>query len=407
MNMKIAVIGGGASGMVTAYLLDKQGHFVTVVEEQPMLGGHIRTLNKNVKASHTDCEFLLESGVLEFPVAFHSFLDLMQELEVELEPVQVGSGLFLADGRHFLSAVMIQKNFTGLQRLIEYLRIDTLYARSAGLWITLHSAQAKELHDHPMSYYLEPKCIRCDWLKLLTMYSYSMPLELIDDFPAELVIPALRNYVFAKWVRIKGGVYSYIEKILARFRGKILLNTKITEIRRIDTSVQIQLSDGRIEIFDKVVFATPPDRILKLLVDPTFEESKRFSAWQSNHAQTIIHTDTSMYNQYGIKQASEFDFFQMSDGWGYNASLNQLCGLRSPQQYSLAFHLDQAIATDKIIHVQKHDTPLYTVEALHYRNEVMETNGENHTYYAGAYLGDGLHEGAIASAMRVAQLIGV
>ena len=36
--MKIAVIGGGASGMVTAYLLDKQGHFVTVFEEQPILG---------------------------------------------------------------------------------------------------------------------------------------------------------------------------------------------------------------------------------------------------------------------------------------------------------------------------------------------------------------------------------
>jgi predicted NAD/FAD-binding protein len=47
------------------------------------------------------------------------------------------------------------------------------------------------------------------------------------------------------------------------------------------------------------------------------------------------------------------------------------------------------------------------VEALHYRNEVIDTNGENHTYYAGAYLGDGLHEGAIASAMRVAQLIGM
>lgn len=405
--MKIAVIGGGASGMVTAYLLDKQGHFVTVVEEQPILGGHIRTLNKNVQASHTDCEFLLESGVLEFPVAFHSFLDLMQELEVELEPVQVGSGLFLADGRHFLSAVMIQKNFTGLQRLIEYLRIDTIYVRSAGLWIALHSAQVKELRDRPMSYYLKPECIRCDWLKLLTMYSYSMSFDLIDHVPAELVIPALRDYVFTKWVRIKGGVYSYIEKILAKFRGKILLNTKIIEIKRIDTSVQIQFADGRIELFDKVVFATPPDRVLKLLVDPTFEESKRFSAWQSNHAQTIIHTDTSMYTQYGIKQASEFDFFQTSDDWGYNASLNQLCGLRSPQQYSLAFHLDRAIAQDKIIHVQQHDTPLYTVEALHYRNEVMETNGENHTYHVGAYLGDGLHEGAIASAMRVAKLIGL
>jgi phytoene dehydrogenase-like protein len=42
--MKIAVIGGGASGMVSAYLLDKQGHHVTVFERQPMLGGHIWTL---------------------------------------------------------------------------------------------------------------------------------------------------------------------------------------------------------------------------------------------------------------------------------------------------------------------------------------------------------------------------
>jgi glycine/D-amino acid oxidase-like deaminating enzyme len=47
--MKIAVIGGGASGLVSAYLLDKQGHHVSVFERQPMLGGHIRTLNKNVK----------------------------------------------------------------------------------------------------------------------------------------------------------------------------------------------------------------------------------------------------------------------------------------------------------------------------------------------------------------------
>ena len=29
--MKIAVIGGGASGMVTAYRLDKQGHLVHCV----------------------------------------------------------------------------------------------------------------------------------------------------------------------------------------------------------------------------------------------------------------------------------------------------------------------------------------------------------------------------------------
>jgi predicted NAD/FAD-binding protein len=86
--------------------------------------------------------------------------------------------------------------------------------------------------------------------------------------------------------------------------------------------------------------------------------------------------------------------------------LNQLCGISSPREYSLAFQLQESIAKKDIIHIQKHHTPLYTVESFRYRDEVIETNGENNTYHAGAYLGDGLHEGAITSALRVAKLIG-
>ena len=111
--MRIALIGGGASGMSTAYLLDRQGHHVTVFEREPMLGGHIRTLNKNVKPNRSDCSERLESGVLEFPDAFHNFVALMKDLEIELVPVNVGSSLFPIDGSHFLSGVMIDKNYTG------------------------------------------------------------------------------------------------------------------------------------------------------------------------------------------------------------------------------------------------------------------------------------------------------
>ena len=404
--MKIAIVGGGASGMVTAYLLDKNGHHVTVFEKQPILGGHIRTLNKNVKPNHSKCDHFLEAGVLEFPVEFHNFLNLMKELEVELEPVYIGSALFLKDGRHFLSAGMIRKNFTGVQQIIEYLRLDTLYARSAGLWVKTQFSTMQDFYDQPMSRHLKRQCIRNCWLKLLTMYSYSMPFELIDDFPAELAIPALRAYIFVNWVRIKGGVYSYIEKILGRFKGEILLNVEVAEISRQMNSVKIGLSNGVKHLFDKVVFATPPDQVMKLLSDPTSEEIKRFSAWKENQAKTVIHTDTSMYARYGIKQFSEFDFFQTDSGWGYNAYLNQLCGISSSLQYSLAFNLDTLIAKDKILHIQEHHTPLYTVESFRYRDEVVTANGENNTYHAGAYLGDGLHEGAITSAIRVAQLIG-
>ncbi|MEG4502265.1 FAD-dependent oxidoreductase [Microcoleus sp. F6_B4] len=404
--MRIAIVGGGASGMAAAYWLDKQGHHVTVLEKQPILGGHIRTLNKNVAPNQSECNEILENGVLEFPTVFYNFVALMQELGVELEPVQIGSALFLKDGHHFLSGVSIKKNFTGIQRLIEYLRLDSLYARSAAFILKMRFAKQHDFYDVPLSQSLKSCSIRNYWLKLLTMYSYSIPFELLDNFPAELAMPVLREYASVNWVRIKGGVYSYIEKILERFKGDIRLNVEIANIFRSADAVKLVLSNGENQEFDKVVFAMPPDQVMRLLSDPTEAETKRFSAWKANYATTVLHSDTSMYDRYRIRKLSEFDFFETDKGWGYNASLNQLCGISSPREYSLAFQLEESIDKKQIIHLQKHHTPLYTVESFRYRDEVIETNGENNTYHAGAYLGDGLHEGAITSALRVAKLIG-
>ncbi len=407
--MKIAIIGGGASGMITAYWLDRQGHAVTVYERQPMLGGHIRTLNQNIHAA-THCPELLEAGVLEFPVAFTNFLQLMQDLDIPLEPVEIGSGLFFQDGRHFLSPAMIAHNFQGWQKWREVLQIDALYASAIGLWLKTHLASPASLRGQPLATYLSTESARTTWVKLLTMYSYSMPYETIDNFPADLAIPALRQYVFSNWRRIKGGVYSYIAKILTRFRGEIYLNSEIRAIQRSNQAVQIdgKMAEGQsfYRQFDRVIFATPPDQVLRLLTDPRPEEVRRFQAWQPNYATTILHCDRQLYTSYGIQRGSEFDFFQTQAGWGYNAYLNRLCDLESNQAYSLAFNLPAAIDPAKIIHVQSHHTPFYTVAAFRYRDEVRATNGEHQTYHVGAYLGDGLHEGAVTSAMQVAQAIG-
>jgi predicted NAD/FAD-binding protein len=404
--MRIAVLGGGASGMVTAYLLDKQGHQVTVFERQSMLGGHIRTLNKNVKPNQSDSREILESGPLEFPTTFHNFVALMEELGVELVPVDIGSSLFPKNGGHFLSEIAIAKNFQGIQRLIEYLRFNSLYVRSAGLWLKTRFADMEDFYDQPLSHYLKDDSTGNLWLKLLTMYSYSMPFDQIDHFPAELAIPMLRDYLAVRWIRVEGGVYSYIEKILERFKGKVLLNVEISSIFRSPDAVKIERSCGETDEFNKVVFATPPDQVMALLTDPTDAEIKRFSAWKANYATTTVHTDTSMYDNHGIRHPSEFDFFQTNTRWGYNGCLNQLCGISSPQHHFLSFQLEELIASDRIIHIQQHHTPMYTTESFRYRDEIVATNGENNTYHAGAYLGDGLHEGAITSAFRVAQLIG-
>lgn len=404
--MKIAVIGGGASGMVSAYLLDKQGHQVSVFERQPILGGHIRTLNKNVQPDRSDCTEILESGVLEFPTAFTDFIILMKELDVELEPVSVGSGIFFNNGDRFLSPVTTNNNCSGIQQIIENLRFDTLYARSASLWLRIQLANLQHLAYLPLSTYLKQSGTRDTWLKLLVMYSYSIPFELIDDFPAELAISTLRAYISTNWVRVKGGVYTYIEKILERFKGEIVLDVEIDRIVRSPDGVKIIRSTGEIHEFDRVVFATPPDQVMALLADPTAAETKRFADWKANHITSVVHQDAGMYDRFGIHHPSEFDFFQTDTRWGYNGYLNQLCGISSPPHYFLSFQLEELIARSQIIHTQSHHTPFYTTKSFQYRDEVVATNGENHTYHAGAYLGDGLHGGAIISAVRVAKLIG-
>ncbi len=405
--MKIAIIGGGASGMISAYLLDQQGHKVTVYEKQTALGGHIRTLNQNV-SPQTVCSERLEMGVLEFSAEFTNFRRLMEDLDIPLETVEIGSGLFFRGGRHFLSPVMINNNFQGAQKWRELLRLEALYAQSLGLWIKTHWARIEQLASRPLSEYFSVENDQTTWLKVLTMYSYSMPYSTIDDFPAQLAIPALRRYVFGHWFRIKGGVYRYIKKILSRFSGEVALGAEIKAIHRRDEAVQIegQLGDRPFSRqFDKLVFAAPPDQFLRLVADPSADEVKRFRNWKPNYAQTVLHCDRALYNPYSIQRGSEFDFFQTDSGWGYNAYLNQLCGVMSQTSYSLAFNLEAALSPEKIIHIQQHHTPYYDVNSFRYRDQIVAANGENNTYHVGAYLSDGLHEGAVTSAMVVADAL--
>ena len=74
--------------------------------------------------------------------------------------------------------------------------------------------------------------------------------------------------------------------------------------------------------------------------------------------------------------------------------------------FGLAFGMDGEIDPDKVILRQEHHTPDYTVAAYRMRHEVIATNGELHTFHAGAWLGDGLHEGAVRSGLAVSRLLG-
>ncbi|NOQ16495.1 MAG: FAD-dependent oxidoreductase [Methyloprofundus sp.] len=409
--MKIAIIGGGAAGMTAAYLLDKV-HDVTLFEKAPILGGNIKTLNRNIHCDVLDNSITLDNGVVEFQRDnFPNFYKLMHDLQVQLEEVAISSELFLADGHYYKSAGAIRYGCkTKREQIITSLKQMPIMFSYLCFLARISSADQKSFRDRPVSDFLG-NSINARWQKMLLMYAYSMPYNMIDSFPAEIAIPLLRQSGMSiTWDRIVGGVYIYIEKILSRLQGSIHCNANIMGISRTATGVQIKFTNGEQQYYDKVIFATTPDQILALLQDPSENETKRFQAWQANVIDTCIHTDTSMYKHFGVSYFCEFDLFQnqKNGGGSYNAYLDRLCGVtpEADTHYSLAYNLEQQIDPKKIIDVQQHTTPSYNVEAIHYRQEVLQTNGENNTYHAGAYLFDGLHEGAIRSAFTVSNLLG-
>lgn len=404
--MHIVIIGGGAAGMATAHYLAST-HRVTVLERQSIVGGNIRTVNKNVTSAAIPADVILDSGVIEFH-RDHSpgFASLIGELGLHLDPVDGGStGLYLEDGRCFHMPGAIQKQNASLPaKIFAYSRLIWLLRHLVLVGIRMRRSEARP--DDPVSSFLDQDPVS-KWIRMLLMYGYSMPYAQIDRFPARIAIRTLKQgFIGTRWIRLRGGVYTYVEEIIERAGSRLSIQTNqtIKRVARRTGGIFIDCSAGLVTA-DRVVFAVPPDQVLDMLEDPDADERRWFATWQGNHATTVIHTDTSIYSAWGAGVFTEFDLFEKEGGndAGYNAYLNRLCGLPedSDEHYFLAYNMDDRIDPRKVLHRQRHYTPCYTAESLRYRDEIRRANGRNATYHAGAYLYNGLHEGAIQSALAI------
>ena len=409
--MHVVVIGGGGAGMATAHYL-AHAHQVTVLEKQPLLGGNIRTLNRNIETKSLPAGVFLDNGVIEFHRKHSPGLrSLVNELGLELEYFQGGSsGLYLEHGRsfHMPGAIQGQKRGAPTQTM-QYMKLVWLMRHLIPIFIRMRKARSDS--DCSVAAFLGQDTMS-RWLRMLLMYGYSIPYLQIDEFPARTAIPTLlQGFIGTEWVRLKGGVYRYVEKIIKQAGSRLTVKTgqRDLAVSRNASGVCVECSNGVIQA-DRLVFATPPDQVLSLLTDANSEERLWFANWQANYAQTVIHTDESIYADWALRGFTEFDVFEKEGGRdaGYNAWLNRLCGLPDGHEtnYFLAFNLEDRIDPQKVLDRQTHHTPLYTSRATAFIDEIKACNGSNNTFHAGAYLYNGLHEGAIQSALAIKSLFG-
>jgi predicted NAD/FAD-binding protein len=242
------------------------------------------------------------------------------------------------------------------------------------------------------------------------MYAYSTPYDEVARIAASMAVPMLRLFLRPnRWTRVPGGMSRYVDRVAQRLCGEIVLGARLRGVRRTKTGVDVVDEAGHTRRFDRVVLAVPPHRVLQVLLDPSDDERTNFESFAGRTVETWVHTDAPLHARFGATHRSEFDLFDLPNGvHGYDAYLNRLAGLptETPPHYSLAYGLDQFLDERSVIHRQRHDVAIYSDRALASRAAIDRAQGERSTYVVGAFLGDGLHEGAVRSALHVADRLG-
>ncbi len=401
--MKIAVIGSGVSGLGAAYLLSR-AHDVELFERDTRPGGHVNTVQH--RGLGLDTGFIVHN-VPNYPHLGRLFRELgvgVQESEMSFSVACGDCGLEWSGRRPFA-----QKRNAVSPRFHRLLLEVTRWLRTASS--TLDTSEGLSLGQYADRHGYSQR-FRTHFLVPLTSALWSTAPERALDFPAAHAIRFFDHHGMLgfgrfHWRTVSGGSRRYVDALLGRLRGTAHIGLGARSLRRTTDGVELTTEDGETRCFDKAVVATHADHAVALLADPSPAEQSALGAFAYTANETVLHTDVRFLPRAAGARAS----------WNYHVNgplkptvtyyLNKLQCLDADEHYCVTLNRAEEIDPERVIMRTVYDHPLFTLDTLRGQREVESLNGERHTLFAGAHLGNGFHEDGLASAVRAAAKLGV
>jgi predicted NAD/FAD-binding protein len=233
----------------------------------------------------------------------------------------------------------------------------------------------------------------------------------MHDFPARTFIQFFKNHGLLgvktqhQWLTVSGGSKNYVEKIKVHVSGRIILNSDIIGIRRHQDGVTLIHENGNETKYDKVVLAMHAPEALQLLEDVTSDENEILSAFPYKQNDAILHNDSkALYPDKEIYAAWNYKTGGKENAVTLSYWINQLQNLESKKEYFVS--LNETSELDDVIEKISYEHPQFDGKAIMMQSRRQEINGQNHTYFAGAYWRYGFHEDGLWSANTIAQEFG-
>lgn len=411
--MKIAVVGTGISGMVSAYLLSAD-HEVTVFEANDYVGGHTHTVDVDLEGQ----TYAVDTGFIVYnDWTYPNFIKLLDRLGVDSKPSVMGfsvrceeSGLEYNGGS--INGVFAQRSNIVSPAHWRMLADIARFFREARAFL-------EERHtEMSLGAFLEARSysarFRDKFIVPMMAAIWSTGPRDVAAFPARHFLAFFENHGLLsirhrpQWRVIKGGSRQYAEKLIAPFRDRIRLCTPVRNVRRFEDHVVLQPQGGPPERFEHVVIAAHSDQALALLEDPSDAEREILGAIPYTANDTVLHTDDSVLPTRKRAWAS-WNYHlprEMPDKALLTYNMNMLQGLDAPQVFCVTLNDPDTIDPGRIFKRFLYHHPVLSAGALAAQKRHREISGVRRTHYCGAYWGYGFHEHGVESALAACAWFG-
>ena len=411
MRKRIAVIGSGISGLSAAYHLRNQAD-VTLFEAGSYFGGHTHTVDVTLPSPQGMVTHGVDTGFLVFNErTYPGLIGLFAELQVQTSASDM--------------SFSVQTPRASGQRAMEWSgsNLNTVFAQRSNLlsptflgmlrdvlrFNTLANALADRGQDHalmqPLGEFLDThkfgSAFRHWYLLPMLGCIWSCPTDQMLQFPVATMVRFCHNHGLIQvvnrpqWFTVTGGAKHYVEKLLQHI-PHTHLQTPVERVERNDVGVRVFTAGGA-EDFDGVVLACHADQALSLLAQPTPQEQALLGAIRYHPNKAVLHTDTSVMPKKKLAWAA-WNYERATD-LGLESSrvclhywINRLQPLPFSEDVVVSLNPVRAIDPSKVLGEYDYAHPVFDLAAIKAQSQLPRLQGQQNTWYAGAWMGYGFHE---------------
>ncbi len=411
--MKIAIVGSGIAGLTCAWRLAGH-HQVTLFDAGVTAGGHTATVDVDTPQG----TFAIDTGFIVYnDRTYPRFIGLLSELGISGQKTEMSFSVHnpvsgLEYNGHTLASLFAQRRnlfnpaFWGL--LKEILRFNRLAKQALTAPLRESDTLESFLEKHGFSAFFAKH-----YILPMGAAIWSSSLQEMRRFPLPLFLHFFEHHGLLdvtqrpQWYVVPGGSREYVRAMLNALDGRIdlKLESPVQNVIRHDRGVEL-LAGSVTCAFDQVIFACHSSQALSLLEQPSKSEEEILGGigWQCN--EVILHSDTRWLPKRKRAWAS----------WNYRLSehdevracvtynMNILQGLpEGSPLFCVTLNPGSPIDERFVWRRFEYEHPLFTPQSALAQARRKEINGQQRSWYCGAYWYNGFHEDGVRSALDVVQ----